>query len=985
MQHSFLKSIARGFLDAHRGALYDYVFVFPNPRSARFFKSLLDEGAAQWCMPFHQLVEEASGRTRTDRAELVMMLYKAYLRVMEGRDNVMDFNRFRYWGEMMLNDFDQIDSALVDTAELFHNIEDFKEIQTDYLTDEQRRAIEGYWHIERPANPEERENLVKRFWAHVGQGAKGRKRSFPRLWQIMGETYAEFQRMLAETGQGYRGLAERLTAEKSAGEKPLLPSRSRAKFVFIGFNRLTPAQHLIFSRLRDKGKAYFYWDYDPTLMDPSRGNKAGLYLAGYVKEFAATHPSVPQPDCRSGRHEVTVVSVASGVGQAKVAARYLTADSSLVLPDEEMLLPMVSSIPDDLEIPKVNVTMGYPLRFSAVSQLFGTLVAMQLRSTEAPGSGREFFRDDVMALLTLPFIRSAMPEACRRLPEFMSECHTFNLLSDAILSTDDETLRPLKPLFEPLMDQPDDVRAASDYVCRMLDLAAEQNLGGEVEAKAFATLQKRVSSIAGLIEKYGVEMNVETYFQLLERAVFQGTLPLRETDFDAMQVMGLKETRCMGFDNVVMLSMNDDILPGRMFRQSFVPDALRRAFGLPTIADTEADAAYYFYHLLSRSRKLTLIYDSRTSIIKSGQMSRFILQLLYCGFPSVDVTLYNASFAQNLTANRFPAFPVLIERFDLVRDGLLRYTLAPDHDDRKLLSASACKDYLVCPKKFCLRRALDIQLEDPDKSEMSAVVRGNIVHQTAEKLFLELAGRNEGKISRAELFDVAASDPDRLLESELRHAINVHLFGFEEDSPEAYSTPIGPKGELYYVTVRDPMLAILTREADDFRLLGTEVNMQASWPLAEDGREVQFVMKIDRLDQLEDGTVRLIDYKTGRDHLDAKSMDDVFSGDKNAIFQLLAYCALYHRATGTPRALLRPQIYKVNSRVDGAFEYITVGGTPLLSYEQVAGEFEERFTGILADMFCGEGPFVTPDGAPCEYCDYNSMCNLEPKTSNRRR
>ncbi len=1018
--HAFLRSIADGYFRAEGLDLNSYTFVFPNPRSAKYFIHYLSQNQSfdgydlkTITLTMAEFCEKGARLRRASHNKLLMVVYAAYCKVsreINPEFTPEEFDRFRFWAEMLIKDFDEIDRYMVNAEELFRNVADYKEIQSFYLSDEQAKIIREFWgddpywgRLAAPTAKEPAQELP--FWAHVGGDEHAPVRKFKQIWEMMGEIYAEVKRMLLAEKLCYPGMAERRVAEMVKKEGPRVLPFNPKKYVFIGFHRLSTAEHVIFEALKRAEKAHFYWDYDPALMNPATGNKAGRFIARYVEHFTDSLEAVTLPP-GGGTHHVQVIGIASNVGQAKLAAQLLHgSDTAIVLPAPDALLPLVASIPEEFE--QINVTMGYPLRYSQVAQLYSSLAGLQIRAKRKAGesvdvkvdgknvSARhskeeyiEYFRSDIMRLLAHPLLRAVCPEELTNLRTLMDEKRLFNLPANAFTDLTDKKLFPvMADLLAPVKD-PNDIQSVVEYTYLILHRCLKSGILTGLDAKTVDLILDQVTELKDLTDQYGIKMVKNTFFHMIERTLTQSSLALSGLTFDVLQIMGVLETRALGFRNVMMLSMNDSVFPGRVSNKSFIPEALRRAYGLPTAEHAESDAAYYFFHILSNAENLTLIYDSRSGGLRSGERSRFIEQLINVGFPGVEVTVTDSVIASNLAAPmKNSLLPDEIEKTPEVMERLNRYT-DPAGKHKFKLSASALKTYLGCPMRFYMERVEDIRPEEPRRENLDALAYGNIIHQTAEMVYKRL--RDEYRttnITRSVVEDLIEGGYDNMLLRELRRAFNVNFVGMKIDDREAYTQELHGEAAMYFPEYLKILHEMLRAEPVPFQFIDAELSKTENWALPN-GVNLNFTLKIDRLDRCK-GKLRFVDYKTGKDETNFNP-SNVMAREKHTgregIFQLLTYCYAYKDLIGATDEEMQPLIYKIRlTPVDGTtFPPLEIkegktAGTPLESYAQVAEWFEPMFCDLISEIFDPQTPFRKTDidsgnASPCTYCPFKPTC-----------
>lgn len=985
--HNFLTSIANGYKRLGKDTLGELTFVFPNLRSAKFFRRELKGAVDNYrlktlCITLTELIEKSCGRTRLGKERLLFMLYAAYRKVMTdtGREaDIKTFDRFRFWGEMILRDFSDADMYMANVRELFRNVEDYKEIQTFYLTDEQKHIISEYWGEDPYWNDLWRnaDQGELPFWNHL-HGNSHTEKKFKQLWQLLWPVYKEFRAMLDRENACYTGLATRLVAEKLlAGQR--LPLNPRT-FVFVGFSRLSTAESVIFEQLDRRDLAHFYWEYDPRYMGDDCGSKAGRFISRYAAKFTSALPGLELP-APPQEHRVDVIGVPSNAGQAKVAATLLSEpETAVVLASEDLLLPMAHAIPADTQ---VNVTMGYPMRYSSLAQFFALLMSLQLRSRTSNGVTR-FFHDDVEALLASPMVQAVFAPQCRSARELMRGRRLYNLPST--VAAEAPEFEPLRPLLTPI-DPDSDMQSVADYVERVLDFAEANGIVNALDVKCMEIIRKQMDEIMALSAEFDVSLQPHTFLQFIERTVIQRSVALEGQTFSATQVMGVLETRCLGFDNVVMLSMSDTVFPGRYHGTSFIPETLRLAYGLPGREHREVEAAYHFYRLLSNARHLTLLYDSRSEGLRSGEMSRFIFQLRYLDMPGVTLNMKMASFAAAATRNQAPIgadvevtkTPEIMERLNRYRNGALLKSYS--------LSASSIKHYLNCPLSFYFERVQDIRPEDEDIGDVNAGMFGNVVHETLERVYLQLRDSLRGPIDRNVLQKLTNGGFDDLLEREIHNALCFNIDNVDRNDPEALAAhSLSDMARAHTDIVRDYIMRIIGAEETPFEFIDAERSRTFVWrKMGGEGIDVNFTMKIDRVDRL-DGTTRLIDYKTGSDKSEFAGIGSLVKerdpAVPRAVFQLLTYCEAFLQLgqDETDASRIRPQIYAVRELRNGGFPRLCMNKHTLESYEEVRAEFRASLTQVIHDIFDPDIPFRrATDERCCTFCRFYSWCHVNSK------
>lgn len=995
----FLDAVAARYADRYSD-LHKFLFVFPNKRSCTFFREALNRTAAgrELRLPRTESISEfitaLSGRRSATKTELLFILYDAY-RSMAGHD--VDFDRFRSWGEVVIGDYSDVDMYGADADKLFKNVRDWREIKTDYLTDEQRGVMREYFGMESEAA-----ETTSRFWEHYRpvDGAEGydTKNRFMHLWESLAPLYHEFGRRLAEEDCAYTGMSYRMAYERLR-ENPGKALKGR-RIVFVGFNVLPSMQFRIFSLLRDTKStepagalrseyaseqnlaipmADFYWDCTGPALD-DRNNSATYFIHRNIRKFPSRF-DISDSDVSTFPAEMEVVASPSNTVQTKLAGAHVASliekfgseaaeQTAIILPDEHLLTPLLYSLPES--VPDRNITMGYPLRLTLSASFLGLIRKLQLRSRERAGEA-SFFFEDVRGIISHPFAKvMAAPDEIDRIEECITSQHLYMMPADLLSAG-----APSLACIFTRLSADDGAQRAHEYIDGVLGVAS--GAVGTLESAQAAAEVSHSDEIRNISDnllksagKYGVEMPSRTYLQLLERAVNNASMSLQGEPLTGLQIMGTLETRCLDFRHVVILSLNERVFPRRMQLKSFIPAALRSGFGLPTNQFRECVFSYYFYRMISRAETVYMTYDARAAGLKSADPSRYLQQLRYL-YPKSKLKWGDRRF--QVITSQLPELTVA--KTGIVAGELEKFA---ESGSNAILSASALERYMDCPMKFYLQTVHRLkEVIDPNEF-ITALNFGNVFHNTLQYIYSgsdDSCGLPEGRRISSGWLDTLLRDKGAIT-SIISRLVIKELRNSERESPDAE--------ELFYTDLIEQYVR-KTLRADremaaahdgSFTYLGSEVTRNIVYTTAS-GRRCNFRFAIDRVDSIIPGTVRLSDYKTGAATFKIDSIDDAFNPDKKAavVFQLMLYAKLFrlcYPAFSGPVAL---SVYNMQSV---AYSYdsskIIIGGEPLEDFATVETEFTERLDALIEDIFDAGKPFIqAPEGSTaCSRCSFQRIC-----------
>lgn len=561
----FLYQVASLFYSEYGAEVSRLAFVFPNRRTGLFFQKYLSEVSEKplfspTILTINDLFVQLSGKQAADRISMLFKLYDIYLRHSGSSET---FDEFLYWGEMLLNDFDDIDKYMADARMLFTNVTDLREIENDFsfLSPEQIAAIRTFWSSFYP------------------KGDTPNQEQFLAVWQILYALYTDLREALATEGKGYEGMIFREVVEQM--EKDECCDLPYTKVVFVGLNALSVAEERFLSGLQKRGIADFYWDYaSPKVTDPD--NKASYFVERNLRQFPSQliengQLTIDNED--DDKKKIEVIGIPSGIGQAKQVCSILnelckedemSAEEALrtavILPDEHLLIPVLNAIPE--QIKRINVTMGYPLAGTPVASLMEYILALQKNIRYVDRRPVFYFRD-VLPILNHRYISTTSPEMVSNLVKNISENNKIYISYDDLNKT---------PLLSILFTPVTAVETFSDYLINVLQELNKAVEGGKLKVESvnsdtepLSTFNSQLSTINDIEQEFifhyfatvnrmkevmreaNVEMKIDTYFRLLKRVTDTITIPFHGEPLSGLQIMGVLETRALDFDRLIIL------------------------------------------------------------------------------------------------------------------------------------------------------------------------------------------------------------------------------------------------------------------------------------------------------------------------------------------------------------------------------------------------------------------------------------------------
>ena len=955
---SFLKLVAADLYKHTEGNLAHTAVVFPNKRAGLFFNEYLAQESESpiWSPAYvsiSELFRSLSPWEVGDPVKLVCELYKIFRRETQSTETLDDFY---FWGEMLISDFDDADKNRVDTDKLFSNLQDLRNIMDDYtfIDDEQEEAIRQFF---QNFSIERRTALKERFIS---------------LWDVLGNIYKGFRESLASQNIAYEGMMYRHVIEHLDVDK--LPYE---KYIFVGFNVLNKVEHTLFTQLKDAGKAVFYWDYDEFYMKENRQavtHEAGEFIRRNLRDFPSPLSGELFKNLSKPK-EVHYIASSTENAQARYLPQWIRnnlttpeKETAVVLCNEALLQPVLHSLP--AEVKHVNITMGFPLSQTPVYSFLIALLELHTHGFNFK-SGRYTFQS-VVTLLKHPYTRQLTGQA-ELLEKELTRNNRFYPLPGE-LGKDEFLTR----LFTPLSGNLNLCIRLSETLQQVASIY-QANTSGTEDTDAFNQLYREslfkayttINRFRTLIEEDELTVQSETFRRLLVKVLSATNIPFHGEPAIGMQVMGVLETRNLDFRHLVLLSVNEGQLPKSGGDSSFIPYNLRKAFGMTTIEHKIAVYAYYFYRLLQRAERITLMYNTSSDGLNRGEWSRFMLQFL--------IEWPHPITRQFLEAGQSPqgTSPITVEKTpDVMRRMQSLFDVRTN--PKAKFSPSALNYYLDCPLKFYYRYVAGLSAPDEVSAEIDSATFGSIFHYAAEHIYKDLT--THGKVINKEA-----------LETLLRNEVKLQDYVDTAFKKLFFNVPQNEKPEYNGVQlINSAVIARYLKQLLQNDLRYAPFTFIASEMEVDEPIDIQTpkgVIKsriggiIDRMDS-KDGTLRIVDYKTGGDADTPPHVESLFIPDKkrsNYVFQTFLYAAIMCRKQPTMK--IAPALLYIHRAATETYSPVIQMGEPRKPKEAVEDfskyekEYRERLQGLLEEIFNPEKSFTqTEIIEKCTYCDFKALC-----------
>ena len=956
----FLEFVAEDIIKKYGTDLSRIAVIFPNKRASIFLNEQLAIKAKKplWSPSYITISDfflKHSPLILGDPIKLVCELHKSFTKCT-GIDESLD--HFYGWGQLLLSDFDDIDKNMADASKVFKNVRDIHELDDiSYLDEEQKRILQKFF-----SNFKEDDETEL-------------KKRFLNLWCHIEDIYNDFKQRLYKQGIAYEGMLYRNVAQE------LNIDFLYEKYLFIGFNVIQKVEQRIFSYLQNNDKARFYWDFDkyymPNLSKQSlTENEAGHYISMFQKIFSnelnANNKDIY--DNLSKDKDITFVNASTENIQARYVSKWLkekdrykkNKNVAIVLCNESLLSTVIHCLPEEVE--NVNITTGFPLLQTPAASLVNLLVELNI---DGYSSSKETFHlHYVIQVLSHPYSRY-ISQACNSLLYTLKDRRIYYPTVNQLAVDDNLTL---------LFNMPDDNLSQMQWISSIIRIIAdnirEENKNPLLQESIFRTytLCNRISE---LIKSGDLNVDKITLQKLIVQLINSTSIPFHGEPAEGIQIMGILETRNLDFDHVLILSCNEGNLPKGINDASFIPYSIRKAYELTTIDNKIAIYAYYFYNLIQRASDLTIAYNKSTDSEHSGEMSRFMLQLM---------------IESNFNIKHLSLQPSLQLIYSQPKEIFKDKDILEKLNNINKISPTAINRYMRCPLQFYYYNVAQI-IENDEIGEdgMDNRTFGNIFHVASEKIYNKLIDANKTVTTQA-------------LNNILKHKELIERIVDEAFLEVVFNQKSNNKHRPEYNGLQLINREVIIRYI--IRLLEIDASLT---PLKIEGMEIEVSKKIafqtsigtktinirgyiDRLDcvkNLNTGkpSLRVVDYKTGnKPSSKINSIKEIFTTPINKskhtdyYLQTMLYSTIInqHEKYNYNKLFVSPALIFIQHTAETDYNpIISIGKEQVDNIADYEEEFYNYLNQTLTEIFEPNIPFrPTEDTSSCTFCPYRKLCGM---------
>lgn len=808
--------------------------ILPSKRAGSFLLNLLRENAtktffAPKIISIEEFIEELSDLKIIDTTELLFKSYEAYLKT-ESSQEKESFEIYTTWATTLIGDFNEIDRFLIEPKSFFTYLSNIQDINHWYVKDQKTPLIENYL----------------------------------KFWNSLHAFYETLKTDLLKEKLGYQGMVYRKAANDV---ESYIQNSGQKQHIFIGFNALNNAEQHIFQKLLETTNTKVYWDTD-THFFTDKKHSASLFLRKYASEwdYYKTNPFSISSNNFQKDKKFTFIEVQKNIGQAKYVGELLSKLSeeelnktAIVLADEKLLIPILHSLPQNCNT--VNITMGVTLKSFPVTTFFELLLNFHLRQKKL------WYYKDVLSLINHPLAAVLIPD---------------NNVIEASITTQNKSHISLETLLEAATTENRDIltvlfgdwkensntaiRQCLEILSRLKNNFSEK----PIEYAVLHQIYQVFSKIEALNSSFAHLKSIKTVHDLFVDFCATATLDFKGDAYNGLQIMGILETRVLDFENIILTSVNEGILPAGKSNASFITFDLKQEFGLPKFTEKDAIYTYHFYHLLHRSKNVTLLYNNFSDGMNVGEKSRFLLQLEVENIP--NHTIEKVVLAPSIEIKQSELRSIEKTKAVLTR---IKEIAA------RGFSPSALTSYIRNPLDFYYQKIIKINEVEEVEETVAANTLGTIVHDTLEAFYKPY----EGSFLTSEiLLNMKKESPKEVT----KQFIKTFKGGTFDKGKNLLIFEVAKR---YVTNFIDYELSEL-KAGNTIKIVQIENNLDVDVPIPELDFPVKVAGKVDRVDEY-NGQLRIIDYKTGKveqthlEIIDWEVLTDDYKYSK--VVQVLAY------------------------------------------------------------------------------------------------
>jgi ATP-dependent helicase/nuclease subunit B len=968
----FLKQVAQYIFDEHKTDMSQLCIVLPSKRGAIFLKKYLHEVFKKtiWLpkiLSIDEFISELSQTNILDNLNCLIEMHPFFQKHIDeailnsplladvNRDeNTTSFEQYLRKGITMLQDFNEIDRHLVETTAIFSNLKDIKYIENWSLNNETLSTFQ---------------------------------KNYIALFEAIGKIYDDFRVYLTSKNIAYQGLAYRIAVNNFKFDKwqPL-----DKHFLFCGFNAFNKAEDFIISGLCKQKKATVLWDGDEYFLNDEI-QEAGFFLreAKQNKQFGSSFNFINNY-LHTDEKKIAIIGAPNNIAQTQVVQSQLNEwfkinleinKTAVVMADEALLMPVLYAIPE--EIDKLNVTLGYELRHSIFYDLIIKWINMQ---EYAYNNQQKLYYKDINKILSHVTIEKYFESNTQKkyLKKLQNNLIKYNIIftsHDRLKSFINEDIQFINYFFTPI----DTIHTFLNKCLEVIDLFKEKLLQVQssqrisvIEEQVLFELSKIFNQLITLNIKINQKLSIKDLKSIFQQIVSTTSVDFKGEPLNGLQIMGVLETRTLDFENIIITSVNEGILPTGKGGSSFIPYDLKLHFGLPVHHNKDAIYAYHFWHIIQRAKNICIVYNTEGDDLQKGEKSRFVTQLeseLVHNNKNIHIT---HKIHSSLNQNNQAGLDLKVVSNDTIQAALIeRFKIQTDKENQLGLSPSSINTYLNCSLKFYYQYVLRLKETEEQEEVIQADTFGNIIHKALEILYEPYVG----KVLTIEFLNAISDKIDNTAKNAFNEILKIENDTTYNNKGKNFLALVSIKKYLQQLVDFDiERVKLLATQNQLITLIGLELSFNKTMVVNvnQANEMILFSGKIDRIEQV-GNELSIIDFKSNlgeKSQLQLKHIDDIFypkKTKKDKALQLLFYQWILAESPIAKNKVIKPNILSIRAVKQG-FQGLELKMEDTLQIDLI-DDFSHHLKNLVEKMIAKNNVFeATNDQKICEWCSFKKIC-----------
>jgi len=787
----------------------------------------------------------------------------------------------------------------------------------------------------------------------------------------LSETRNNYHNILKEEGLTYRGEVYRYVSENIEEIEHLIPYE---KIIFSGFYALNSSEEKTIKYLFNNNKADIIIQTD---IIENRGEEIQKTSPYYFHQEWKKKWGIKFEKLRDEPDRAPIIKlyqsfdIHSEVLNLNSILRNSDniEDFAIILPLPSPLIPVLNIITSAYKT-DFNITLGYPLKRTSLSNLIKYIFSLQQKKQKKDDK-YQYYATDYLNLIRHPYIKTLKINdnfhifsnlinylANLIINKNRNELKTFFTMQEIeeLLRDDTELIRifknkknlievlnTLKHIHNLFIHNFEDIKKAdksAEVLKQCLEFLHKNSLLEKhpLSNQFLGTLLSRLDEI-----KYSIFSKSEDFKEPVNLLKLMGNyfnsiiIPFAGEPLLGTQIMGLLESRNLNFNKVVVIDVNEGIIPGVEKYDPILPQILRRDIGIPGYNEKESIYAHNFHRLISGAKEVFLIYKyGKLNETDENIRSRFIERIIWDKEKKGEkIEIHNPVFKVESIKNKR----------EFLKDENIVNKLIENFD----YHPTAIDTYIQCPLKFYYRYVLKFKEREEIEEDIERSTIGIFIHEFLKDYYKQFINK---KLTLDKMNFM------KTLQKELRKK-------FREDGGSIILSEIIKKTLERFITYE-----IKKIKENDVYIRGLEENISTG--IEVNGYEFRIKGWIDRVEEI-NGIYKIIDYKTGVIKKPIKTQKLEFIQNRELIkskiksLQLPIYIYLYSRDKDIDLNIIESQF----SNLRNPYEMNKIDSSNM-------DIFIDALKYILKEITNPDIPF-SPDNSEdyyCKYCPYSLICPL---------